>query len=48
MRLFNQALAKAHARYPGLKVYEWSAVPDDWFQHDGIHYSQGAPPTAPR
>ena len=49
MRLFNQALAKAHARYPGLKVYAWSAAaPDDWFQRDGIHYSQGAPPIAPR
>ena len=25
MRLFNQALEKAHARYPALHVYEWSA-----------------------
>jgi len=42
MRMFNQALAKAHARYPGLKVYAWSEVAsDDWFQRDGIHYSQG-------
>jgi hypothetical protein len=40
--MFNQALAKAYARYPGLKVYAWSdAAPDDWFQRDGIHYSQG-------
>ena len=30
MRMFNQALAKAHARYPGLKVYAWSdAALDD-------------------
>jgi hypothetical protein len=42
MRMFNQALAKAHARYPGLKVYAWSdAAADTWFQRDGIHYSQG-------
>ncbi len=42
MRMFNQALAKAHARYPGLKVYAWSdAALDTWFQRDGIHYSQG-------
>lgn len=40
MRLFNQALAKAHGRHPGLRVYEWSAaVADDWFDGDGIHYT---------
>jgi hypothetical protein len=40
MRLFNQALAKAHARYPALQVYEWSeVVSDKWFQRDGIHYT---------
>lgn len=40
MRLFNQALEKAHARYPSLVVYEWSeAVRDDWFQGDGIHFT---------
>jgi hypothetical protein len=39
MRLFDQALAKAHARYPDLQVYDWSAdVLDDWFLPDGIHY----------
>ena len=32
MRRFNQALAKAHARYPQLRVYDWSsAVIDQWF-----------------
>jgi hypothetical protein len=42
MRLFNQALEKAHARYPSLVVYEWSeAVQDDWFQGDGIHFTAG-------
>jgi hypothetical protein len=41
MRLFDQALAKAHARYPALAVYEWSdVVADDWFQPYGIHYTQ--------
>jgi hypothetical protein len=40
MRLFNQALEKAHARYPALRVYEWSAdAEDDWFQSDGIHFT---------
>jgi hypothetical protein len=42
MRMFNAALAKAHARYPALQVYAWSdAVADDWFQPDGIHYTTG-------
>jgi hypothetical protein len=40
MRLFNQALRKAHARYPALHVYEWSAdARDEWFQPDGIHFT---------
>ena len=40
MRLFNQALEKAHARYPALHVYEWSAdARDEWFQRDGIHFT---------
>ncbi len=40
MRLFDQALAKAHARYPELQVYAWSDdVADDWFLPDGIHYN---------
>jgi hypothetical protein len=40
MRLFDQALAKAHARYPDLQVYAWSDdVADDWFLPDGIHYT---------
>jgi GDSL-like Lipase/Acylhydrolase family len=40
MRRFNQALAKAHARYPELHVYDWSStVADDWFDRDGIHYT---------
>ena len=40
MRLFNQALEKAHARYPALQVFAWSeAARDEWFQTDGIHYT---------
>ncbi len=40
MRRFNQALAKAHARYPELQVYDWSrVVADQWFDGDGIHYN---------
>jgi hypothetical protein len=40
MERFNQALAKAHARYPQLQVYEWSDdALDQWFTGDGIHYT---------
>jgi hypothetical protein len=42
MRRFNQALEKAHARYPELQVYDWSGtVVDQWFDRDGIHYTAG-------
>ena len=40
MRRFNTALSKAHARYPALRVFDWSDVAlDDWFAGDGIHYT---------
>ena len=40
MRRFNQALEKAHSRYPALHVYEWSVdARDEWFQRDGIHFT---------
>jgi lysophospholipase L1-like esterase len=40
MRLFNQALAKAHARHPTLEVFHWSdVVRSSWFDSDGIHYT---------
>jgi hypothetical protein len=40
MRRFNQALEKAHARYPELQVYDWSStVVEQWFASDGIHYT---------
>ena len=49
MRRFNTALSKAHARYPALRVFDWSAVAiDDWFAGDGIHYTPTATPTSPR
>jgi hypothetical protein len=40
MRRFNVALTKAHARYPALRVFDWSdVVIDQWFVADGIHYN---------
>ena len=40
MRRFNTALAKAHARYPAMRVFGWSdVVADEWFLPDGIHYT---------
>ena len=40
MRLFNQALAKAHTRHPTLEVFHWSdVVRSSWFESDGIHYT---------
>jgi GDSL-like Lipase/Acylhydrolase family len=40
MRRFNSALEKAHARYPALRVFDWSdVVIDQWFVADGIHYN---------
>lgn len=42
MRRFNTALAKAHARYPDLRVFDWSeTAADQWFDRDGIHYTAG-------
>ena len=40
MRLFNQALSKAHARHPTLEVFRWSDVAlSSWYSPDGIHYT---------
>ena len=42
MRLFNQALVKAHARYPTLRAYQWSEeAQEQWFAGDGLHYTAG-------
>ncbi len=40
MRLWNQALLKACARYPNLRIYDWaSVVHDSWYISDGIHFT---------
>ena len=40
MRDWNRALREACDHYPYMRVYDWaSAVRDDWFIPDGIHYS---------
>ncbi len=39
MQRFNQALVRACASYPHMRVYDWaSAVERRWFIPDGIHY----------
>ncbi|HET7017347.1 MAG TPA: acyltransferase family protein [Streptosporangiaceae bacterium] len=40
MRRWNQALLKACAKYPNMRVYNWaSEVRRKWFISDGIHYT---------
>jgi peptidoglycan/LPS O-acetylase OafA/YrhL len=40
MRLWNQALLHACARYPNLRIYNWaSVVHDSWYISDGIHFT---------
>ena len=40
MQLWNEALLRACARYPNMRVYDWAAaVKDSWFISDGIHYT---------
>jgi peptidoglycan/LPS O-acetylase OafA/YrhL/lysophospholipase L1-like esterase len=40
MQLWNQALTRACARYPNMRVYDWAAVAKPgWFISDGIHYT---------
>jgi lysophospholipase L1-like esterase len=39
MQDWNDALLEACTRYPNMRVYDWaSAVRDEWFIPDGIHY----------
>jgi hypothetical protein len=39
---WDAALAKALARYPNLRIFNWAAVAQpDWFLGDGIHYNTG-------
>jgi peptidoglycan/LPS O-acetylase OafA/YrhL/lysophospholipase L1-like esterase len=40
MQEWNQALLRACARYPNMRVYDWAAVARPrWFINDGIHYT---------
>jgi peptidoglycan/LPS O-acetylase OafA/YrhL len=40
MRLWNQALVRACARYPNMRVFDWAALAKPrWFIADGIHYT---------
>jgi hypothetical protein len=40
MELWNQALLRACARYPNMRVYDWAAAArPQWFISDGIHYT---------
>ncbi len=40
MQLWNSALLRACARYPGMRVYNWAAdAQSSWFIADGIHYT---------
>lgn len=40
MAAWDDAVTAAAARYPNIKVYDWAGVvQDEWFQHDGIHYT---------
>lgn len=42
MRLWNDALRQACAKYPNLRVFDWASVANPaWFASDGIHYSSG-------
>jgi peptidoglycan/LPS O-acetylase OafA/YrhL len=40
MLAWDEALLQACASYPNMRVYDWaSAVQDNWFISDGIHYN---------
>jgi len=40
MRRWNQALLRACARYPNMRIYDWAnEVLRKWFISDGIHYT---------
>ena len=40
MKLWNQALRQAQARYPNLRIFDWASVSQPgWYIPDGIHYT---------
>jgi hypothetical protein len=40
MQLWNNALRRACAQYPNLRVFDWASVArDQWFVSDGVHYT---------
>lgn len=40
MKLWNDALLRACARYPQMRIFDWAAaVQDTWFVADGIHFT---------
>jgi lysophospholipase L1-like esterase len=40
MELWNQALVRACASYPNMRVFDWAAdAKPQWFISDGIHYT---------
>jgi peptidoglycan/LPS O-acetylase OafA/YrhL len=40
MRLWNKALLEACPRHPNMRIFNWaSAVKDEWFIDDGIHFT---------
>ena len=40
MELWNEALLRACARYPKMRIFDWAAaVQDTWFVADGIHFT---------
>jgi peptidoglycan/LPS O-acetylase OafA/YrhL len=40
MKLWDDTLVQACARYPNMRVFDWASVADDrWFISDGVHYT---------
>ena len=40
MKVWDEELVKACARYPNMRVYDWAKdVKDEWFIEDGIHFT---------
>jgi len=40
MQAWDQALVRACARYPGMRIFDWASVAKGrWFISDGVHYT---------